>query len=311
MSKIFEQLLRVRNIDAQFLHPKYEECIDPDLMPDMGVAIERLKRARDGHEKVLIYGDYDVDGVTSSVVMREALKLAGIEVVEIMLPNRFLDGYGMSEKVAVRAQELGVRLVVTVDCGSRNQEIIDKLLEIGVETIVTDHHECGWGAPDSASAAPSHDMVKPAAVAIVNPKRKDVEVQEELRELAGVGVAFKLAQGMVKAGMIPEGQEKWLLDLVLIGTVCDSMRLVGENRRLCYYGMLVLGKTRRQGLRELMHTAGVKKMNGEAIGFQLGPRLNAAGRMETAERALELLLAEKKTVAARLAQVLEELYLQR
>ena len=154
-------------------------------------------------------------------------------------------------------------------------------------------------------------MVKPAAVAIVNPKRKDVEVQEELRELAGVGVAFKLAQGMVKAGMIPEGQEKWLLDLVLIGTVCDSMRLVGENRRLCYYGMLVLGKTRRQGLRELMHTAGVKKMNGEAIGFQLGPRLNAAGRMETAERALELLLAEKKTVAARLAQVLEELNLQR
>lgn len=311
MSKIFEQLLRVRNIDAQFLHPKYEECIDPDLMPDMGVAIERLKRARDGHEKVLIYGDYDVDGVTSSVVMRETLKLAGIEVVEIMLPNRFLDGYGMSEKVVVRAQELGVKLVVTVDCGSRNQEIIDKLLEIGVETIVTDHHECGWGASDSASAAPSHDMVKPAAVAIVNPKRKDVEVQEELRELAGVGVAFKLAQGMVKAGMIPEGQEKWLLDLVLIGTVCDSMRLVGENRRLCYYGMLVLGKTRRQGLRELMHTAGVKKMNGEAIGFQLGPRLNAAGRMETAERALELLLAETKTVAARLAQVLEELNLQR
>lgn len=297
MSKVFDQLLRVRNLDPGFLRPKYEECIDPYLMPDMEKAVERLQKAREGKEKVLIYGDYDVDGVTSSTVMHDALKLAGIEVVEIMLPNRFLDGYGMSEKIVERTQELGAGLVITVDCGSRNHEIIEKLLAKGVETIVTDHHECGETLPE--------------AVAVVNPKRKDIEVPTELRELAGVGVAFKVAQALVKAEMIPEGQEKWLLDLVLIGTICDSMRLTGENRRLCYFGMLVLEKTRRAGLKELMQGAGVKKMNSEAIGFQLGPRLNAAGRMETAERALELLMAESKLKAAELALGLEELNKQR
>lgn len=310
MSKLFEQLLRVRDFGADFLLPRYEDAVDSDLVPDMRKAVKRLQLAKGRGEKILIYGDYDVDGVTASTVMHDALGLAGLEVVEIMLPNRFLDGYGMSKKVVQRAKELGVGLVVTVDCGSRNHEIIQELKDVGIETIVTDHHECG--------------ATLPVAVAVLNAKRRDImqmaqemrggellegdlEALEELRELAGVGVAFKLAQALVKAGEAPVGQEKWLLDLVLIGTICDSMRLVGENRRLCYYGMKVLAKTRRVGLKELMRIAGVKKLDGEAIGFQIGPRLNAAGRMETAEKALNLLLSRSRVEAAQLAMELEEL----
>ena len=299
MSKIFEQLVEKRGLTREFLEPRYEECAAPGELPDMAAAVQRLGQAKARGEKVLIYGDYDVDGVTASTALDEALRLAGIEVAEVMLPNRFTDGYGMSRKVVERARETGAKLVVTVDCGSRNQEIVQELLEAGVETVVTDHHECG--------------ETLPAAVAVVNPKRWDVGASGaatggvELRELAGVGVVFKLAQALVEAGMIPAGQEKWLLDLVLIGTICDSMRLRGENRRLVYYGMKVLEKTRRVGLQELLRTAGVKRLGGSAIGFQVGPRLNAAGRMETAEKALRLLMTRRRTEAAALAMELERL----
>lgn len=293
MSKIFDQLLEVRGFSRGFLRPKYEEAIDPFLLPDMKKAIERVRKAVDRGEKVLIYGDYDVDGVTASTVLYDTLILAGVKEVEIMLPNRFTDGYGMSKKVVQKAVLTGVGLVMTVDCGSRNDEIITELLENGIETVVTDHHECG--------------MTLPKAVAVVNPKRKDAEVAAELKELAGVGVAFKLAQALVKEGLIPEGQEKWLLDLVALGTVCDSMKLTGENRRLCRYGLMVLEKTRRPGLKELMRNAGVKTLNGEAIGYQMGPRLNAAGRMDSAERALKVLMEKRKTVAVSLAAELEGL----
>ena len=296
MSKIFEQLVEKRGLTREFLEPRYEECAAPGELPDMVAAVQRLGQAKVRGEKVLIYGDYDVDGVTASTALDEALRLTGIKVAGVMLPNRFTDGYGMSRKVVERARETGAKLVVTVDCGSRNQEIVQELLEAGVETVVTDHHECG--------------ETLPAAVAVVNPKRRDVGAATggvELRELAGVGVVFKLAQALVEAGMIPAGQEKWLLDLVLIGTICDSMRLRGENRRLVYYGMKVLEKTRRVGLQELLRTAGVKRLGGSAIGFQVGPRLNAAGRMETAEKALRLLMTRRRTEAAALATELERL----
>lgn len=298
MSRLFDELLQVREFGADFLNPVYEESVDPWCLPDMAKAVERIKLAVQRDEKVLIYGDYDVDGVTASTVMYDTLKLAGIKEVEVMLPNRFLDGYGMSKKVIQRAQEIGAALVVTVDCGSRNHEIIRELGEVGIEVVVTDHHECS--------------EVLPEAVAIVNPKRKDWSGDgSPMRDLAGVGVAFKVAQALMREGMIPEGQEKWLLDLVVIGTVCDSMRLTGENRRLCYYGMKVLAKTRRPGMKELLRVAGTKRLGGEAIGFQLGPRLNAAGRMETAEYALDLLMSKTRTEAASLASTLNRLNEQR
>lgn len=311
MSAIFERLLAGRGFDRAFLEPKYEDLIDPEVLPDMEKATARIRQAVGQGERVLIYGDYDVDGVTASTALHDTLVLAGVKEIEIMLPNRFTDGYGMSNKVvqyvAETRGEAGrakakkpINLVFTVDCGSRNGEIVKELRALGVDTIITDHHECGQELPK--------------AVAVVNPKRPDwlskdekSEEKAELRELAGVGVVFKLAQALVRAGLIPKGQEKWLLDLVAIGTICDSMLLTGENRRLCYYGMLVLEKTRRAGLKELMLQAGVKKLNSEAIGFQIGPRLNAAGRMDTAEKALELLMAKKRPLAAQIALELESL----
>lgn len=293
MSKIFDQLVERRGFGGDFLRPKYEDCLDPGLLPGVKKAVERIKFARDRHEKCLIYGDYDADGVTASTVLFDTLKMVGIDDVEVMLPNRFTDGYGMSTKVVQRATSERVNLVLTVDCGSRNHEIVEELNKIGIDTVITDHHECG--------------ETLPKAVAVVNPKRRDVKVDQELRELAGVGVAFKLAQALVKAGLIKSGQEKWLLDLVSIGTLCDSMLLNTENRRLCYYGMMVLAKTRRPGLKELMRAAGTKELGGEAIGYQIGPRLNAAGRMETAEKALKLLMTDKRTEAAKLAAELNML----
>lgn len=294
MSKLFEQLVKLRGVDENFLHPKYENLMDSLSLPDMEVALERIELAIENQEKVLIYGDYDVDGVTSSTVMEEALRLAGVASVEIMLPDRFVDGYGMSPKLVERAKEQKISLVVTVDCGSANKEIIQQLKEAGIDTIVTDHHECPAELPE--------------AVAIVNPKRKEFE---GFRDLAGVGVAFKVAQGLVEMGLIPEGREKWLLDLVLIGTVCDNMPLVDENRILGYYGAIVLGKKRRIGLAELMQRAKVKQINAEAIGFQIGPRLNAAGRLETAELSLKLLRTKQRAEAAQLADKLEALNIQR
>ncbi|MBQ6605898.1 single-stranded-DNA-specific exonuclease RecJ [Candidatus Saccharibacteria bacterium] len=308
MSKLFQELVEKRGYSEDFLSPKYEKLASPFLLPDMRRAVERIKRAIEGKEKILIYGDYDVDGVTASAVMNDALKLAGLEDIEIMLPDRFKDGYGMSKKIVQEAEKRGRTLVITVDCGSANKEIVQDLKKIGVETIVTDHHEVPKELPE--------------AVAIVNPKRRDVqnciknweedaEKILDLRDLAGVGVAFEVARALVLEGKIPAGQEKWLLDLVLIGTICDSMRMSGENRKLCFWGMRVLKKTRRVGLRELLRAIGGQELSSEVIGFQIGPRLNAAGRMSSAKKALELLTSKTRAEAAKLAAELEELNKQR
>ena len=290
MNKIFEQLIKKRGIDEKFLHPKYEDLSDPQFFPDIKKALARIKQAIEKDEHILIYGDYDVDGVTASTVMEETLRLAGIKDVDIMLPDRFVDGYGMNPKVVKKATELGASLVITVDCGSSNSEIVDALNEKNIDVIITDHHEI------------SGDL--PKAITVLNPKRSDYD---GFRDLAGVGVAFKLAQAMVAENLIQSGQEKWLLDLVLIGTLCDNMPVLDDNRILTYYGVKVLEKTRRLGLKELMLKAGVKHLNAESIGFQIGPRLNAAGRLESAELSLALLRAKNVAEAAQIAERLEEL----
>ncbi|MBR3328993.1 single-stranded-DNA-specific exonuclease RecJ [Candidatus Saccharibacteria bacterium] len=294
MSKIFTQLLKARGLDSDFLHPKYENLTDPFTLYDIDKATKRIQQATKQNEKILIYGDYDVDGVTASIVMEETLKLIGVnpENIEIMLPDRFADGYGMSPKLIKRAQKQGITLIITVDCGSRNHEIIEELNTLGIDSIITDHHET--------------DEKMPSATAIINPHRKDYPT-EYLQNLAGVGVAFKVAQAFAQEKLLQPGQEKWLLDLVLLGTICDNMLLIHENRILGYYGIKVLAKTRRPGLKELMVRAGVKNLNSESIGFQIGPRLNAAGRLETADISLNLLRAQSATEAAALSEKLEQL----
>ncbi len=293
-SSLFLKLIEKRGLSEDFLDPKYENLASPFLLPDMRNAVARIEQAIKEDKKILIYGDYDVDGVTATAILHETLRLARCNMNNVltMLPNRFVDGYGMSEKVVSRAKAEGVQLVITVDCGSNNNEIIDELLAAEVDVVVTDHHEVMGELPKTL---------------VVNPKRTDMAVEGELKNLCGAGVAFELARALVIKGKIPAGQEKWLLDLAMVGTICDSMELVDENRIICKFGMIVLSKTRRVGLKELMRVARVKKIDADAIGFQIGPRLNAAGRMESAELALRLLLTNSPVEATMLAEELDRL----
>ena len=294
MTSIFKKLLAQRGLDENFLYPKYEDLFDPFLMRDMKKAVERIELAREKGEKIAIFGDYDADGVTASVVLYEALTQFGCKDVKVFLPDRFEDGYGMNESAVPRILKYGAGLVITVDNGSGSEAAIKELKKAEIETVVTDHHEI----PE----------LPKSAVAVINPKRDD---EKYGKRMAGVGVAFTLARALnaTKNGGKCDGQEKWLLDLVVIGTICDSMVLRDENRILSYFGMLVLSKTRRVGLKELAKVAGVKlsKVNTHAIGFQLGPRLNAAGRMKSADLAFNLLMTKDRAKAFSLAQELEEL----
>ncbi|MCR5572879.1 MAG: single-stranded-DNA-specific exonuclease RecJ [Candidatus Saccharibacteria bacterium] len=293
MTDLFKQLLRQRGLDEDFLHPDYEKLFDPYKLKGVKPAVARIKSAQEAGEKIIIYGDYDADGVTASTLMRDALKYYGCNKIEIILPNRFLDGYGLNMPAVDKIAKRGAKLVITVDCGSGSEEVIAELKKRGIDTIVTDHHEI----PE----------VPKTAVAVVNPKQGDKIGQR----MAGVGVAFALARAlnMDKNGGKCDGQEKWLLDLVVIGTICDSMELREENRILTYYGMKVLGKTRRPGIKELARAASVdlQKLNTHAIGFQLGPRINAAGRMKSADLALELMMSTSRTKAFSLANELDGL----
>ncbi len=293
MSELFEQLKKKRKISDGFLYPKYEDCVDPFILPDMNKIVDRIEEAKKKKNKILIYGDYDVDGITASAVLFDTLKLVGIQDILIMLPNRFSDGYGMSKKVVQKAKEENIDLIISVDCGSANFDIVEELNAAQIDVIITDHHECPEELPN--------------ALAVLNPKRKDFIKNEFLKDLAGVGVAFEISRALVKRGLIKDGQEKWLLDLVSIGTICDSMPISEENRRLTYFGMKVLKKTRRVGLKELMKVCNAKKIDSELIGFRIGPRLNAAGRMVAAEKALELLLEKDEANAAKKALELNDL----
>lgn len=294
MTRIFKKLLAERGLDESFLHPKYEDLFDPFLMLGMTKAVDRIEQAKNRGEKIVIYGDYDADGVTSSTVCRDALVYFGCEDVDIMLPNRFKDGYGLNESAVPEIVGCGAKLVITVDCGSGSEDVIAMLKERGVDTIVTDHHEI--------------PKIPKSAVAVINPKRRG---EKYGLNMAGVGVAFTLARALNirKNNGKCDGQEKWLLDMVAIGTVCDSMILREENRIMVYYGMIVLSKTRRKGLQELAKVAKAKlaEISTHAIGFQLGPRINAAGRMKTADVALELMLSDSRAEAMRLAAELDDL----
>ena len=330
--ELFDRILQSRGLSDlgsrdEFLNPAYEDFKhDPFLLPDMNNAVERLVTARENQDKITIYGDYDIDGLTASTVLIDAFESFGFEKVDIYIPNRFVEGYGLTIEAVEKIAATGAQLIVTVDCGSLSEKEIIRAKELGVDVIVTDHH----------NVAP----VQPPAVAVINPKRllqdypdaydgytlrKEFKVQDVVDregrtvpssglypflDLAGVGVAFKLVQALqTRLEGLPIGQEKWLLDLVALGTVCDVVTLVDENRANVYWGLKVMAKTRRPGLRALMAVAGVEpeKVSARSLGFGLGPRMNAAGRLETAQYALDMLRSTDKSTALRSSQLLDEM----
>lgn len=314
---LFERILEARNLRGEardlFLRPTYESGHDSFLLPDMKAAVQRLVIARETQEHIMIYGDYDIDGLTATTVLLDAFGSFGFRFVETFIPNRFREGYGMTVDAVERIAAAGATLIVTVDCGSLSEEPIRRAKELGVDVIVTDHH----------NVAP----VQPPAVAVINPKRLLQDYPKDYTnfvltkknkwgkiypflDLPGVGVAFKLVQALqTQLDGLPVGQEKWLLDLVALGTVCDVVTLVDENRMHVYWGLKVLAKTRRPGLKALMVVSSVDpdKLDARALGFGLGPRMNAAGRLETAKYAQDMLLERDGMKALELAHQLDEM----
>ena len=277
-----------------FLNPDYDKMKhDPFRLRDMKKATTRIKKALKNGEKVTIYGDYDIDGMTATVILWESLRKFGLWV-ETYTPDRFTEGYGLNVDAVETIAADGTKLIITVDNGTLSFGEIKRAKELGVDVIVTDHHQ-------------PHDEL-PDAVAVLNPKRADN--QYPFNDLAGCGVAFKLVQALqTELDGLPDGQEKWLLDLVAMGTVCDAVELIDENRANVKWGLEVLKKTRRPGLKALLSVAGVEPKNVDArtLGFVLGPRLNAAGRLKTAKMALELLKTDDNARALELAQKLDDL----
>ncbi|MNQ57416.1 Single-stranded-DNA-specific exonuclease RecJ [compost metagenome] len=300
--KLFDDILKARGLSDTtrelFLSPSYEAKHDPFLLPDMDKAVDRLVKARADQDKIMIYGDYDIDGLTATTVLLDAFESFGFSSVDAFIPNRFVEGYGLTIDAVEKIAATGAQLIVTVDCGSLSEKEIVRANELGVDVIVTDHH----------NVAP----VQPPAIAVINPKRPDH--QYPFIDLAGVGVAFKLVQALqTRLSGLEDGQEKWLLDLVALGTVCDVVTLVDENRANVYWGLKVLSKTRRPGLKALMAVSSVEpeKVNARSLGFGLGPRMNAAGRLETAQHALDMLRATDPMEALEKAQQLDALNIAR
>lgn len=261
---------------------------DPFLFSDMGKAVDRMAVAKEKKEKLAIFGDYDADGVTATALMHEALEDLGFAEVVPYIPGRQTEGYGMNEAAIEYLAKEGVSLIITVDCGVTNVAQVKRAKDLGVDVIITDHHYVPKELPQ--------------AVAIINPHRENCGYP--FADLAGVGVAFKFAAALYRK-FAPDRADrlKWLLDLVAIGTVADCVPLVGENRVLARYGLVVLSKTRRAGLLEMFKVGRIaidenNIPDTQKIGFQIAPRINAAGRMDHASMAYDLLI-EKDAVKAR------------
>src|SRR4051812_41664005 len=283
----------------RFLNPSLAHLHDPMLLTDMGLAVERIMAALARKEKIAIHGDYDVDGVTSTVILRRALELLGGDVIHF-IPERLKDGYGLQPVAIERLHAAGVALVISVDCGIRGADAGRRARELGVDLIITDHHE-----PDSEL---------PPALAVINPKRADCRYPD--KNLAGVGVALKLVQALCQRA----DRMKWLpafVKIAAIGTLADVVPLVGENRVIAKLGLGSLSRGRHTvGLRALLEASGLtgKTIDSYQVGFILAPRVNAAGRMSTPDIATRLLLANDESAieeARGLAQQLNDENLRR
>jgi single-stranded-DNA-specific exonuclease len=291
---IMRQLLALRGITKEeevmrFLHPRLQDLSDPFELPDMKLAVDRILQAVEQKESVVIYGDYDVDGVTSLTLLKSLLSAYGLDA-RTFLPHRMEEGYGISEEGLAKCVENGpMDLLIAVDCGTTSIKELAPLADQGVDVVILDHHECSTDG-------------RPHCVALVNPKSGD-----RLHYLCSVGVVFKLGHALLKKKWIDNFELREFLDIVALGTVADIVPLEGENRLLVRKGLLQLERTRHAGLRALRKVAGLQSpFNARDIGFRMGPRLNASGRLASAQASLDLLLCQDDNEALVLAEALDE-----
>ncbi len=301
-SSVILQLLKNRGIVSEkeidgFFSFDYENDIhDPFLFADMNKAVSRIIEAQEKKEKIAVFGDYDADGVTATALMAQILEALGFSGVHIYIPDRQIEGYGMNCDAVDYLAKKGVKLVITVDCGITGIEEVARAKKARMDVIITDHHH-----------VPSQ---LPEAVAIINPHRKNSLYP--FHELSGVGTAFKLAEALYQKKK-PQEQEqlKWFLDLVAIGTIADCVPLLGENRILVKYGLIVLSKTKRVGLLEMFKVGRIvidenNLPNTQKVAFQIAPRINAAGRMDHASISFNLIMEKEQARARELALEVED-----
>ena len=280
LNRLLSTLLTNRGITEEaeitkFLNPKRSDFYDPFGMPDMEKAAERILKAIKDKEQIIIYGDYDVDGITSVTVLKSFLEERGIQV-NVYIPNRLNEGYGLNKTAMEEIAKQGNKLMITVDCGITAVDEVEYAKTFGIETIITDHHE------------PAEEL--PKAIAVVDAKRKDNKY--ECRNLAGVGVVFKLIQALsIKLGLDPKEYLKYL-DIVCVGTISDIVPLTDENRVIVKLGLKLVEQTKNLGLKEILQSCGYSKINSTTISFGVAPRINACGRMGHAEKALKLFLSK-------------------
>lgn len=294
INKLLAIILVNRDIIEQeqikkFLEPKRNDFYDPYQMPDMEIAVERIMKAIDNEEKIIIYGDYDVDGITSVTVLKSFLEERGIKVEEY-IPNRLEEGYGLNKKAIDKIVKDGNQLMITVDCGISAIEEVDYANRLGIETIITDHHE------------PGNEL--PKAIAVVDAKRKDNKYP--FRNLAGVGVVFKLIQALGMRMGLAEKEYLKYLDIVCIGTISDIVPLVDENRVIVKLGLKLVEQTKNLGLKSIIQSSGYNQVDSNTVSFGVAPRINACGRMGHQEEALKLFLATDANEVSELTQKLNE-----
>lgn len=299
LSKLLARILVNRDIVEDekiniFLNPTRKDFYNPFLMPDMEKAVNRIISAIKTKEKIMIFGDYDVDGITSITVLKKFLLDRGAIVSEY-IPNRLNEGYGLNKNAIKKIVDEKYTLMITVDCGISGIEEIEYANSLGIETIVTDHHEPG--------------EILPNAIAVVDAKRKDNKYP--FNQLAGVGVVFKLIQAISQKMNLEEKEYLKYLDIVCIGTISDIVPLAQENRVITKLGLKLVEVTKNIGLKTLIKLTGYKKIDSSTISFGIAPRINACGRMGHAEEALKLFLTQDEEEAKQIAQKLNEYNIER
>ena len=299
LSKLVSSILISRNIVTKedirkFLKPTREDFHDPFSMPDMELAVNRILKAIQNQEKTIIYGDYDVDGITSITVLKKFLEERGLKVGHY-IPNRLNEGYGLNKEAVKKIAEQGYKLIITVDCGISCVEEIKYAMDLGMEVIVTDHHE------------PGEEL--PKCLAIVDAKRKDNDYP--FNQLAGVGVVFKLIQAIsIKMNLDAKEYLKYL-DIVCVGTISDIVPLVDENRVITKLGLKLVSMSKNIGLKTLLASTGYTEVNSTTISFGIAPRINACGRMGEEIQALNLFLTDDIQEAKKISEKLNQYNIER